>query len=112
MRHRRRVHELEVEVASLRAHLDQLLEMPDHTTGKAIEQKVIPASLPPAEERATDIDPLEAEPLPDEPTVPPVVTVDNGTKKPRSQRKRVALDKEMIELDKTIAPSGDLEPEA
>jgi hypothetical protein len=32
MRHRRRVHELEAEVKSLRAHLDQLLEMPDHTT--------------------------------------------------------------------------------
>ena len=34
MRHRRRVHELEAEVASLRAHLDQLLEMPDHTGTK------------------------------------------------------------------------------
>jgi len=112
MRHRRRVHELEAEVASLRAHLDQLLEMPDHTTGKAIEQKAIPASLPPAEERATDIDPLEAEPLPEEPTVPPVVSVDNSTRKPRSQRKRIALDREMIEPDKATAPSGDLEPEA
>jgi len=30
MRHRHRVHELEAEVASLRAHLDQVLEMPDH----------------------------------------------------------------------------------
>lgn len=32
MRHRRRVHELEAEVRSLRGHLDQLLEMPDHPT--------------------------------------------------------------------------------
>jgi hypothetical protein len=32
MRHRRRVHELEAEVASLRAHLDQVLEMPDHSS--------------------------------------------------------------------------------
>lgn len=31
MRHRRRVHELEAEVARLRAHLDQVLEMPEHT---------------------------------------------------------------------------------
>ena len=34
MRHRRRVHELEAEVTSLRAHLDGLLEMPDHTATK------------------------------------------------------------------------------
>ncbi len=34
MRHRRRVHELEAEVASLRAHLDQVLEMPDHSTSR------------------------------------------------------------------------------
>jgi hypothetical protein len=32
MRHRRRVHELEAEVASLRGHLDQVLEMPDHAS--------------------------------------------------------------------------------
>ncbi|HSS61815.1 MAG TPA: LapA family protein [Candidatus Limnocylindrales bacterium] len=32
MRHRRRVHELEAEVRTLRAHLDQVLEMPDHGT--------------------------------------------------------------------------------
>lgn len=32
MRHRRRVHELEAEVASLRGRLDQVLDMPDHST--------------------------------------------------------------------------------
>jgi hypothetical protein len=32
MRHRHRVHELEAEVASLRTHLDQVLEMPDHAS--------------------------------------------------------------------------------
>ena len=31
MRHRRRVHELEAEVKSLRKHLDELLQMPDTT---------------------------------------------------------------------------------
>ena len=31
MRHRRRVRELEAELASLRSHLDTALEMPDHT---------------------------------------------------------------------------------
>lgn len=34
MRHRRRVHELEAEVASLKDHLDQVLDMPDHSTSK------------------------------------------------------------------------------
>jgi hypothetical protein len=34
MRHRRRVHELEAEITSLRAHLDHVLEMPDHSTSR------------------------------------------------------------------------------
>jgi hypothetical protein len=38
MRHRHRVHELEAEVASLRAHLDQVLEMPDHSGLPALRQ--------------------------------------------------------------------------
>lgn len=48
MRHRRRVHELEAEVASLRAHLDQVLEMPDQSSlpGK---RRAAP-SLPSADE--------------------------------------------------------------
>ncbi len=49
MRHRHRVHELEAEVASLRAHLDQVLEMPDH------------ASLP-AKGEALAIEPVEDAP--------------------------------------------------
>jgi hypothetical protein len=38
MRHRHRVHELEAEVASLRSHLDQVLEMPDHSGLPALRQ--------------------------------------------------------------------------
>ncbi len=34
MRHRRRVHELEAEVATLREHLDHVLEMPDQSTSR------------------------------------------------------------------------------
>lgn len=34
MRHRRRVHELEAEVARLKSHLDHVLEMPDHSATK------------------------------------------------------------------------------
>ena len=47
MRHRRRVHELEAEITSLRAHLDHVLEMPDHSTSrlpsKAITAEPVPA---------------------------------------------------------------------
>src|SRR6202165_5619376 len=46
MRHRRRVYELEAEVASLRAHLDQVLDMPDHSTSKLPAKKVVAVSLP------------------------------------------------------------------
>jgi hypothetical protein len=35
MRHRRRVHELEAEVTSLRKHLDELLQMPGHAEAPA-----------------------------------------------------------------------------
>jgi hypothetical protein len=52
MRHRRRVHELEAEVASLRAHLDQVLEMPDHS-GLASRGKAH-VSLPEPEELAPE----------------------------------------------------------
>ena len=82
MRHRRRVHELEAEVASLRAHLDQLLEMPDHSTSKLPDRMVTPASLPPAGNGASEVLTAEVEPVP----AP-------ATKKSRSARhKRVALE--------------------
>jgi len=57
MRHRRRVHELEAEVASLRAHLDQVLEMPDHS-GKDVKAPAR-VSLPEAEEIAPELASLE-----------------------------------------------------
>lgn len=84
MRHRRRVHELEVEVASLRAHLDQLLEMPDHSTSRLPDRIVTTASLPAAANGATDVPSDEPEPAPE---AVPVLT----TKKSRAaQRKRLA----------------------
>jgi hypothetical protein len=82
MRHRRRVHELEAEVASLRAHLDQLLEMPDHSTSKLPDRMVTTASLLPAGNGATDVSTAEVEPM-------PVATI----KKSRSaRRKRLAAE--------------------
>ena len=48
MRHRHRVHELEAELGALRAHLDQVLEMPDHS-GKSTKPPAR-VSLPSQEE--------------------------------------------------------------
>jgi hypothetical protein len=91
MRHRRRVHELEAEVASMRAHLDQLLEMPDHSTSK-LSDRMAPTALPAAVNGSADITTTEdasaeAPNADDEPV--PVA----GTKKSRSaQRKRLAME--------------------
>lgn len=106
MRHRRRVHELEAEVASLRAHLDQILEMPDHSTSKLPEPKAVMASLPAADERIADLAATQAEPVPIEVSPPseappaPAQSVDGSrpghapsTHKSRSaQRTRVRLE--------------------
>ena len=48
MRHRRRVHELEAEVAKLRAHLDQVLEMPEQTTDRPADKPATTAEVTPA----------------------------------------------------------------
>ena len=50
MRHRRRVHELEAEVVSLRAHLDHVLEMPDHSTSRLPQTRTSAPSLPAADD--------------------------------------------------------------
>ena len=48
MRHRRRVHELEEEVATLKAHLDQLLEMPaGDTKTKPVVVEPLPVETKP-----------------------------------------------------------------
>jgi hypothetical protein len=99
MRHRRRVHELEAEVATLRAHLDQLLEMPDHSTSPKLPARKAASTvaLPAADERTTELAPTEPEPEPEpiaaevEPT--PQLPDHPVTKKPRSApRKRATLE--------------------
>jgi hypothetical protein len=46
MRHRRRVHDLEVELASVRKHLDEMLQMPGQSAEPAIEpEPALPASV-------------------------------------------------------------------
>jgi hypothetical protein len=96
MRHRRRVHELEADVATLRAHLDQVLEMPDHSTARKLpaRKEVSAVSLPAPDERVTDLVSTEPEPthteveatpeLPDHPV---------NNRKPRTTpRKRATLE--------------------
>jgi hypothetical protein len=57
MRHRHRVHELEQEVTRLRAHLDQVLEMPGKTTGKEGKPSLPSAELAPEPEREPELQP-------------------------------------------------------
>jgi hypothetical protein len=76
MRHRRRVHELEAEVASLRAHLDQVLDMPGLSTSK-ISPKRPAVALPSADDGLSELAPAEtAETV--EPTKPEPVTSEAG----------------------------------
>lgn len=96
MRHRHRVHELEAEVASLRAHLDRVLEMPDHSSlpANAGDQ---PASLPEPKEAPHQPPHVEAlEPavtvLPDPP--PDLLSApakSHARRKSGDRRKRVTL---------------------
>jgi hypothetical protein len=88
MRHRRRVHELEAEVASLRAHLDHVLEMPDHAALPA--RTTAKASLAEPAEAAQESTPPAAEALPDSAAAP--------VKSEGDRKKRARL---------TVAPEAD-----
>jgi hypothetical protein len=91
MRHRRRVHELEGEVASIRAHLDQVLEMPDHSELQA--KRSAKVSLPSAEEDAPLPVLMEAAPEPVENLRAPAV----------SSPEPVALSREPVALPSKAA---------
>jgi hypothetical protein len=95
MRHRRRVHELETEVASLRAHLDQVLDLPDQSASPKLpaRKETGAASLPAAAQVITELSPAEPEPVPAEVAPAPQLPAHpESTKKSRSvQRKRVTL---------------------
>ena len=82
----RRVHELEAEITSLRAHLDHVLEMPDHSTSR------LPSRPVTAEVLAADTEP--GTPALPEPAAPVVTAPANGTKTvhraQRSKRARLA----------------------
>ena len=98
MRHRRRVHELEAEITSLRAHLDHVLEMPAHSTSRLPSKPVTAELLPSDIETETQ---ALAEPAADAATAPA-----NGTKRNQrsSRTKRATLPVETDAEETTPAP--------
>jgi hypothetical protein len=112
MRHRRRVHELEAEVASLRAHLDQVLEMPDQSTS-TLPRKPITAEALPAVET-----PEKALPEPDLETAAAAAPADSGEssnagkKATRSKRATLALTAEPAEPAVATTNGGGAETSA
>jgi hypothetical protein len=90
MRHRRRVHELEAELVTLRAHLDQVLEMPAIAANKARGRRESPASLPSANGGLDDAMANEPEPAAAE-TDSVVETPPASVGTSKRSRKRVKL---------------------
>ena len=88
MRHRHRVHELEGEVASLRAHLDQVLEMPDHAAlaAKGASRVTLPQPL----EGPHDMSPFD-EPVPAAPALPEAKAEPVAPKSERRRRVRLTV---------------------
>ena len=102
MRHRRRVHELEAELTSMRAHMDQLLEMPDHAASKGA-----------AKPAAIDTSPTLAEPAkttavetPALPEAPASNGVDKTPKK-NGSRKRVSITTESEPEPAAVVTEGE-----
>lgn len=95
MRHRRRVHELEAEVASLRAHLDQVLEMPDQSSSKLPHKPITAEPLPAVPETSA-----QALPEPDLDTAAPAAggeSTNAGRKPSRSRRATLTVAAEPAE---------------
>ena len=90
MRHRRRVHELEAEVASLRARLDQVLDMPDHSTSRLPQKSVTTEELAPLPARAAD-QPMSTTPALPQPAAKAETAPHNGAKTVHHRAKRATL---------------------
>lgn len=94
MRHRHRVHELEAELAGLRARLDQVLDMPDHSSlpaKSAVRAAPAEVEMELPESAATKVTPAPVVPLTEEHVAP-------ASRSRGERRKRVRL---------TIAPDPD-----
>ncbi|HKB34260.1 MAG TPA: hypothetical protein VKF16_10375 [Candidatus Dormibacteraeota bacterium] len=105
MRHRRRVHELEAEVTSLRAHLDHVLEMPDHSTSRLPSKPITAEPLKPIQEAEAPTlpEPAAAAPAGSEPP--------NGAKSapqrtPRAKRATISLDADAAPASAPVATNG------
>lgn len=102
MRHRRRVHELEAELTTLRAHLDNLLEMPEHTSSKGAAR---PAQV---EASAKLAEPAKTTAV-DTPALPEAAT-SNGigeTPKKNGSRKRVSITTESEPEPAAVVTEGE-----
>jgi hypothetical protein len=95
MRHRRRVHELEGELTKLRAHMDQLLEMPEQSGVR----------LP-----AKDITPVATAPEP-APALPDATAVNGEDKGAKKSRRKVASPAIADTEPVAVATDGDAEIE-
>lgn len=91
MRHRRRVHELEDEVARLRSHLDHVLEMPGAAGALPAkhEPEVEPAELEPSPFAETTTEASAAAAPPDDPGV--ADGAEKPARKASSSRRRAVL---------------------
>jgi hypothetical protein len=105
MRHRRRVHELEAELATLRTHLDQVLEMPAVSSNKQVQRKESPVAPPEANGALDDVMTNEPEPAVAE-TEPLVETLAAPANSSKKSRKRVRL-----EFGDTPPAEGEATPE-
>jgi len=95
MRHRRRVRELEAEVTTLRAHLDQLLEMPDGSNTKPAARPLLADSV--VVEAASEVAPPSL----------PEPAVANGGDRAKKARKRVTLTTDAVREPETmLAPAS------
>ena len=104
MRHRRRVHDLETEVKSLREHLDHVLEMPGHSAEG--DKRPRTAKLPARGEGITDLGPSQPDDLSElvgdetpalEAAVAPSSAAEEIPKKPsRNAAKRLARKKRTV----------------
>lgn len=103
MRHRHRVHELEAEVARLRAHLDQVLEMPRQDASELAAKK---EELPAADVAAIDKEMAAV----DSETTPPEPEVKVSTSRPK--RARLLLEPKPLESTAEHTNGVDSEPAA
>ena len=83
MRHRHRVHELEAEVATLKSHLDQVLDMPDHSSSR-LSPRSVTAETPPSHIEVPA-------PALHEPEAKAETAPSNGEKKVHQRAKRATL---------------------